>query len=248
MQRAGTHKVLGRGRSVLAPCLAPRARGLTGPRAGADVNRYAALRPRVLSAFMIALCILWLVPTYSAEPLDAGAVLLAKVAKSQVRGFSTRDFGREPYKGARSALVKEADAPAMLAELRRQLPIGLIAFIGTSNSLVDPPAKGVELVVASGKDQFEILRIAASDAANYDMTTEDLIKELRSWDREFGISITQAETDTIILDLKSLPLDLTSFATRVYKFCPDIVDQGVGDIPSLVREIRKSKKVFLWWD
>ena len=42
MQRAGTHKVLGRGRPSLVPCSTPRARVLTGRRAGADVNCYAA--------------------------------------------------------------------------------------------------------------------------------------------------------------------------------------------------------------
>jgi hypothetical protein len=40
MQRAGRHKVLGRGRSGLSPYSAPRARVLTGQRAGADVGRY----------------------------------------------------------------------------------------------------------------------------------------------------------------------------------------------------------------
>ena len=44
MQRAGTHKVLGRGRSTSVPVLVPRDRVLTGQRAGADVNRYAPLR------------------------------------------------------------------------------------------------------------------------------------------------------------------------------------------------------------
>jgi len=39
MQRAGRHKVLGRGRSGPVPSSAPRARVLTGQRAGADVNR-----------------------------------------------------------------------------------------------------------------------------------------------------------------------------------------------------------------
>ncbi len=36
------HKVLGRGRSILVRYSAPRARVLTGRRAGADVNRHAA--------------------------------------------------------------------------------------------------------------------------------------------------------------------------------------------------------------
>ena len=39
MQRAVRHKVLGRGRPSLVPCSAPRARVLTGRRAGADVLR-----------------------------------------------------------------------------------------------------------------------------------------------------------------------------------------------------------------
>jgi hypothetical protein len=39
MQRAGRHKVLGRGRVSLVPWSALRARVLTGQCAGADVNR-----------------------------------------------------------------------------------------------------------------------------------------------------------------------------------------------------------------
>ncbi len=41
MQRAGRHKVLGRGRQSLVPWLAPRARVLKGQPAGADVSRWA---------------------------------------------------------------------------------------------------------------------------------------------------------------------------------------------------------------
>ena len=39
MQRAGRHKVPGRGRVSPVPWSAPRARVLTGQRADADVNR-----------------------------------------------------------------------------------------------------------------------------------------------------------------------------------------------------------------
>jgi hypothetical protein len=39
MQRAGMHKVLGRGRLRIVPCSALRARVLMRRRAGADVNR-----------------------------------------------------------------------------------------------------------------------------------------------------------------------------------------------------------------
>lgn len=208
----------------------------------------SAMRIRMIRAMLLALCIALPAPARAADPLDAGAALLEKVAKSPVRKFSTRDFGREPYAGARSALVAETNATDLLQQLRRDLPGGLVAFIGTTRSLTEPPAIGVELVVAPGKEQFDILRIAASDAVNYNMTTDDLIKELRSWDREYGINITQAETDTIVVELRTLPANMKSFAKRVYKFCPDVVDQGVGDIASLVQEISRTRKVYLWWD
>ncbi len=46
MQRAGMHKVLSRGRVSVSLWSAPRARVLTGQRAGADVGRWATLQQR----------------------------------------------------------------------------------------------------------------------------------------------------------------------------------------------------------
>jgi Domain of unknown function (DUF4253) len=200
------------------------------------------------ASLILAIVLLLIQPACAREPLDLASEVLAKVAQNPVRKFSTRTFGRDPYQGAISALVSEQKAPEMLKNLRKQLPRGTIAFIGTTHSLANPPAKGVELVVAPGKDQFDILRVAASDAVNFGMLTEDLIRELRDWDREFGVDIGQADTDTIVLELKSLPKDINAFAKRVYKFCPDIVDQGTGDIAGLANVIRKTRQVYLWWD
>ena len=50
MQRAGMHKVLGRGRVSMVPRSAPRARVLTSQPAGADVNRSAAPRASAVSS------------------------------------------------------------------------------------------------------------------------------------------------------------------------------------------------------
>jgi hypothetical protein len=33
----------------------------------------------------------------------------------------------------------------------------------------------------------------------------------------------------------------------MYEFCPDIVEQGVGDLPKLEEELKKGKFYF-WWD
>ncbi len=174
--------------------------------------------------------------------------LLQQVSKAEVRNFSTRDFGRDQFTGAWSVLMPENQIEEALHVLRAKLPKGYIAFIGTTRSLSKPPAVGVELVVAPGNTQYEILDIAQTDAVNYDMVTKDLKAKLRKWDTLYGINIWQAETDTIQLKLNKLPKNIKAFAREVYKFCPDIVDQGVGTVGALEKTIREQRSLYLWWD
>lgn len=199
--------------------------------------------------FLAFFCLI-VAPAWGAElsPLEKASGVLAEVTGKSVQYFSTQDFGRATYSKARSVLVPEQTAEVVLRKVRTRLPAGTIAFVGVTHSLARPKPNGVELVVAEGSSQFDILRVAASDGINYGLNTEDLIHELQAWDREIGIDIWQAETDTVQLRLKSIPKNLPAFATRVYKFCPDIVDQGAGSVSALEKEISKEKSVFLWWD
>jgi hypothetical protein len=180
--------------------------------------------------------------------LDEAGSYLAKVTGKPLRLFSTRDFGREKFSGARSVLVDESETEPLLGEIRSRLGPGLIAFIGTRTSHAQPRPTGVELVIGSGTNQFDILRIAASDAVNFGKGTADLVKQIQAWDAAYGVDIFQAETDTIQLRLTKIPAELIKFAGEVYAFCPDIVDQGVGSVDDLAEEIRATGKLLLWWD
>lgn len=180
--------------------------------------------------------------------LDQAAARLAALAARPLRPYATRDFGREKNPAARSVVVAEEKADEVLRAVRRELGPGLIAFIGCTNSLADPKVEGSEVVVAEGKTQFDVLRVAASDAVNLDMDTEDLVKKLEEWDKKYGIDIFHAETDTIEFEFRKLPPNLRAFCRDLYKFCPDIVDQGTGTIKELEAEIKDTKRVFLWWD
>ncbi|MBL0731215.1 DUF4253 domain-containing protein [Piscinibacter sp. HJYY11] len=194
-----------------------------------------------------------LLPGYrvGAQPsslLAQGSQILQDATGQPVREFSTQDFGREVYSDGRSVLVAEKQAERLLNLVRTKLPVGLVAFVGVTSSHATPKPNGVELVVAAGKDQFDILRVAATDGVNHGLSTEDVIKELVKWNDEFGIDIWQAETDVVQLRLKTLPKNLRAFANRVYKFCPDIVDQGTGDVRKLEKLLAQEKAVLLWWD
>ena len=50
------------------------------------------------------------------------------------------------------------------------------------------------------------------------------------------------------LDFKKLPSDLDAFSEEVYEFCPDSVDQGVGEVENLKELIKEMNGIWLWWD
>jgi hypothetical protein len=181
--------------------------------------------------------------------LDDEARRLAIVAQRPLRAFSTFDFGRSQDRAARSVVVPKADAEAVLLKVRSEFSAGVIAFIGTTNWLgTERHQDGAEIVVAEGTTQFDILRVARSDAVNYGMGTEDLVRKPQVYDKAFGIDILHAETDTIEFDLVGNPRSFPEFAADLYTFCPDIVDQGVGTVADLEEQIVVTGRVFLWWD
>lgn len=198
----------------------------------------------LVSAFLLSgTCWAETVPT----PQQASA-LLHQISGAQVRPFSTRDFGREKFNGAISILVNKTKAEALLVAVRKKLPTGFVAFIGTTRSLSKPPSVGVELVIGLGNGPLDILQVAQTDAINYDMQTKDLQTKLAKWNKAYGIDVWQAETDTIQLRFVKMPRNIEAFAKEVYEFCPDIVDQGAGTQRALIQEMQQQKGVTLWWD
>ena len=232
----------------------------------ADDGRHQGRRGRHLAIFAVAAAILALITVVAwraalrrggaqetvalqpLEDLDAAGQWLAAAHGLSPRAYASYDLGRETDERCISVIVKPKRAESLLKDLRKRLGPGLIAFIGNSRWYGDEQPNGVELVVAPGESQFDILGIARSDAANYGLNTADLVARLRNYDQQFGIDIFQADLETVQFRLKTLPGDLQAFAKDLYDFCPDIVDQGCGSVDALANEIRRQKAVFLWWD
>jgi hypothetical protein len=98
------------------------------------------------------------------------------------------------------------------------------------------------------KDQFDILRFQKTDGINYGIENKDVISKLEDWNRKYGIEIIGADYDWTEFILKKLPDNVSEFSQEVYKFCPDVVDQGVGEISELEKVIANTHRVYLWWD
>jgi hypothetical protein len=187
-------------------------------------------------------------PHPKAKNLDEAAVRLSQLSGKPTGPYTATADEAGPNPDARVVSVRAAKAPHILQTMRQELGPGLVAFVGHIDVLADPRADGAEVVVAKGADQFDILRVAKSDAANYDKDTEDLITRLKSYDEKYGIDIFHAELDTIEFKLRTLPKDLRAFCKDLYEFCPDIVEQGAGDLQTLEKEISRAQSVYLWWD
>ena len=50
----------------------------------------------------------------------------------------------------------------------------------------------------------------------------------------------------MVLEFGKLPEDLVELTKDIYEFCPDIVDQGTGDINSIAESLEGTSSIFLW--
>lgn len=139
--------------------------------------------------------------------------------------------------------TNEGEAEEMVAKLNVEFKrIGYQAFICDHDY--------EEIGIIKGIDQFDILKIRQTNGDNYDISNEEVVAKLREWHQRYPLTIIGADFDWVEANFKVFPQnkELKAFAEEVYKFCPDIVDQGSGSIDGLIEDMKETKKLYLWWD
>ena len=167
---------------------------------------------------------------------------IEKMVGKKLRDFVTTNFGRGEKRvpDTYSTVVENSDLYDIFEDAKYILDGEYSVFIGTTNFLapindenIKKGKRYTELVITKKKNWDDILRIAESDAVNYGFETEDLINKIREYDEKYGVSVVHAETDTVVLEFARLPEDLTELTKDIYEFCPDIIDQGSGNIDDI---------------
>ncbi len=105
-----------------------------------------------------------------------------------------------------------------------------------------------KIAVVNSRDEYEFLAIVRTSGVNHDLEHDDVIARYRKWDQRYNLSLTGAGQDWLEATFGVAPDDWLVFAQEVYEFCPDVVDQGAGDLVSLSEEMRRRNVVYLWWD
>ena len=83
-------------------------------------------------------------------------------------------------------------------------------------------------------DKYQPLRDAGTSAGNFDLDTDAVIEHLRAWDARYGISLSDAGTDSVTVSFNEVPEDTGELAADIYAFCPDTVDQHFGCIGEMI--------------
>jgi len=154
----------------------------------------------------------------------------------------TADILDEYYNGIHSN-ISEEKANIIVKKLKEKFrKNGYLIFVFNGEN--DSKSIGV----IKGTNDLDILRYRRTDGINHDYENEDIVKKIWEWNDKFGLTVIGCGRDWLELEFKKLPADLDAFSEEVYEFCPDSVDQGVGEVENLKLMIKEMNGIWLWWD
>ncbi len=140
--------------------------------------------------------------------------------------------------------VPRSRSDRVLWSLREKLrPRHYMAFLVELNDTL----KTDKIGIVKGTDQYDILRIMHTNGENDDVSHEEVIEKLQGWGKRCPFEIIGAENDWVAIELRVMPRDVKAFAEDVYDFAPDTVDEGVGSLAELIKEITASQRLMLLW-
>lgn len=141
--------------------------------------------------------------------------------------------------------VPECRTESVLSVLRTRLaPFGVMVFIVDMNEAI----KSDKIAFLKGTDQYEILRVMHTNGDEDDISHEDIIERLKEWEKKYPFSIIGAEHDWVEIEFQVLPGNVKTFAEEVYDFSPDVVDEDLGTVQELAKDLQTTKRLLMWWE
>lgn len=162
----------------------------------------------------------------------------------RLQGVDTLSHEPVPAAGLDAAMA-EHHVGEVIELLSRQLDPGFVVFRSEMNFGHGPDR--VALLRASDPLAAPVV-VMGTAGVNYDVTTGMIVARLREWDARFGLRIVGVSGAWVEAEFVRQPEDMLAFAREVYAFCPDIVDQGTETVEALAEEMRRTNKLYLWWD
>jgi len=104
------------------------------------------------------------------------------------------------------------------------------------------------IAIVKTMDKYQILTQLETNGYNYDIDPKELQKIITKFDEKYDLELIGAAGDWCEFIINKKPDNWMSFAEEVYKICPDVVDQGTGTVKELAKEMKRSNRLYFWWD
>jgi hypothetical protein len=158
----------------------------------------------------------------------------------------------EPYDsivpGFKIKAIEESQAYAIIdAYFDKAKETGSYLFL-TNLSFDDAWNTQYDLVLAPVPNQIALIRFVGTEPVNYGLSTEDVVEWFEQKETEFDFEIIVADLSRIEARLTSEPKSYRKLAKEIYKFCPDVIDQGHEDMNELIEYLETTQHMWFWWD
>lgn len=171
---------------------------------------------------------------------------MASVGAHPAQLYGANDDGDDVRLVGVTVEVSPDRSQDVVRALRGRLPSGYVAFVREQSFGI---AGKPDLVAAmQAADMYAVIASVGTNGWNYDIGPEQIIERLRDWDHRYGLTLIGAGFDWLGAEFVHPPADMSAFAAEVYRFCPDVVDQGTETVQALAEEMRRTNSVYLWWD
>jgi hypothetical protein len=175
------------------------------------------------------------------------AEYVKSVTKSKIVGFYGADTDEAVNAPAGISMDVDFDRTE---SVRKTLSVhfaggGFLVFLSKQN--YDAENKKNILSIIRSEDQFDILRIQKTIDTRAGKTTQMIIDRLAKWKASFDFTITGAESYWVEASFVSMPSDMTTFATELAGYCPEIMNDGTGKIEDLVTDMKNRGSFFLFF-
>lgn len=97
-------------------------------------------------------------------------------------------------------------------------------------------------------DKYQVIAAMGTNGANYELGNADVIRWLKKLEAEQPFILTAIGSDVLSGKFTTPIQNPQSLARRMYKFCPDIVDQGCETLDVLATELAQYGRLYFWWD
>ena len=102
--------------------------------------------------------------------------------------------------------------------------------------------------VLSSVNKYEILRRVGTDGINFNIDNDSLLHVIKKFDEKYSLQLISAGVDWCEFSIHNPHVDWAQLANEAYKVCPDIVEQGTGTVEKLAGEMKKTGRLYFWWD